>query len=289
MVRAANAASTRLADAHATRTTADLERMRMRTRVGERRHPTSEKSTRHSAVRRPIRYDPGMAAGRLFVITACTGAALLTVVACSSSSDAPGGTTAIPGVDASSGANGNDGSTAADGTTDASSGNEAGGDGGGDVDVPPRARATVTSALAACTDASSVVTLGSFAAPITTVEDGSTQGGLGVSVNCIVSQNAAMGFDIEATVSVSTVGSLHLQGSVDGTGATTTANVQLQKMGTGEWASTTGCTFDPNVSPGVSGVADGRLWVGVHCPAAATEGKPACDIDAEVRLENCNP
>jgi hypothetical protein len=226
-----------------------------------------------------------MAAARLFVITACTGAALLMVVACGSSSNPPAGTSGTPGVDASSGSTGNDGSSTADGS-DGSSGSS-GNDGGGDVDLPPRARAIVTSSLAACTDASAVVTLGSFTAPVTTVEDGSTQGGHGVSVNCIVSANAAMGFDIEATVSIGTVGSLHLHGSVDATGATTTADVQLNKLGTGEWASTTGCTLDPNVAPGMSGVADGRYWAGVHCAGATIEGRPACDIDAQIRLENC--
>jgi hypothetical protein len=233
----------------------------------------------------PLRYAPSMAAARLFVITACTGAALLMVFACGSSSNPPAGTSGTPGVDASSGSTGNDGSSPADGS-DGSSGSSgsSGKDAGPDAALP-RARGIVTSALAACPPAGAVVTIGSFMAPATPVEDGATQGGHGVSVNCLVADNG-MGFDVDTTVSVGSVGVLRVRGAVDPTGASSMATVTLDKLGTGEWVSTT-CTLDPNVSPGMSGIADGRYWAGVHCTGASTEGQPACDIDAQIRVENC--
>jgi hypothetical protein len=162
--------------------------------------------------------------------------------------------------------------------------------------VVPQAivRATLlTGSTGTCSVAGNSFAIGSFS-PITAAKPGDADPAGGtVDLSCSVLP-AAASFDVSVTFSVATGGAgsllkgFSMTGSRTSTGTsdgTATVGFALPKFTFGA----TDCTFDPGtVTGGVGGIAAGRYWTSFHCTGASrANSSDLCDIDGEVRVENC--
>ncbi len=172
-----------------------------------------------------------------------------------------------------------------DGGGSASDGGGAGDDGGADSGV--KARVILKSALAACANAGAGPAIGDFTTvPKRAVDDGTAENGHPVSVTCKVAAGSGVGpFVVSATITLGGVGTLTLSSGVDINGASSAAKISLAEDAVGTWSGMT-CTLDPTVDL-AAGVAIGRYWAGFKCTQATNAAGPACDLQGEVRIENC--
>ncbi len=196
------------------------------------------------------------------------------VVACSSSSSSVNGAS-------DGGVPSDDGGGA---SADAAGGGEGG---GGGADSGIKARVILKSALAACASAGAGLAIGDFTTmPKRAVDDGATENGHPVSATCTVAAGSGVGpFLVSATITLGGVGTLTLSSGVDMNGASSAAKISLAEDAGGTWSGMT-CTLDPTVDL-QAGVAIGRYWAGFKCTQATNAAGPACDIQGELRIENC--
>jgi hypothetical protein len=130
------------------------------------------------------------------------------------------------------------------------------------------------------------------------INDGDTQSGAGVSVQCSVTASGS-GFNVFATASLeSVVGGTYTVGSPDAqvlfTPGGTVSNVKVVTHGNTDVATfnESDCTFDYTDTDANSGpgIAAGRVWGTVTCPSAVdTAESPSqiCEIVSTFRFENC--
>jgi hypothetical protein len=133
-------------------------------------------------------------------------------------------------------------------------------------------------------------TIGGGGADDTTVADQGSAGGVPVGVSCTVSGSDSAGYNVFATATYGTLGTLTVQGHVDGTrNAQPNINGQFNdNLPQGMIANLTesNCTITyPN---GNMGVASGRIWAHIDCPTATDANRMrTCDANADFRFENC--
>jgi hypothetical protein len=185
-------------------------------------------------------------------------------------------------------------STSLDGGTSGSSGTS-GTSGGGATSQAIVQATLVKGASGSCTSAGQSIAIGTFS-PIGPVKDGDAYSNGGkVELSCSVVRAASGGFSINVSFDVSNGGDaggvaqgFAMSGARTATGAADgSALVGIAGPGL-DWASTT-CTFEPTkVTGGAGGIAAGRYWTTFHCTEARTNGSSQlCDIDGEIRIENC--
>ena len=145
-----------------------------------------------------------------------------------------------------------------------------------------------------CGAAGQAVAIGTFT-PIAPVKPGDADPGGGkVDLSCSVVP-AAPGFSVNVSFDVATGGAgslvkgFAMSGTRTSTGTgdgTATVAFALPNLTFGS----TMCTFDPTaVTGGVGGIAAGRYWTTFHCTdASRANSSDLCDIDGEIRVENCN-
>jgi hypothetical protein len=123
-----------------------------------------------------------------------------------------------------------------------------------------------------------------------TVADQGTSSGTPVSVSCTVSGNDSSGYNVFATAMYGSLGSLTVQGHVDGT-RNTQPNIEGQfndnlPQGMIANLSEKDCTI--TYTNGNMGVAAGRIWAHIDCPTANDANRMrTCDANADFRFENC--
>jgi hypothetical protein len=119
------------------------------------------------------------------------------------------------------------------------------------------------------------------------IADGADQSGAPVSVSCAVSGNDGSGYNVTASVELKGKGSFNMTGHLSAPGSSSPSTFHAAftlPLGLGAWGSD-GCTVDYSVG----GIAPGRLWATIHCPAMVdSNNNHVCDGTADVRLENCN-
>lgn len=151
----------------------------------------------------------------------------------------------------------------------------------------------LTGATGTCSVAGQTVAIGSFA-PIAPVKAGDADPAGGkVDLSCKVAP-AASGFDVNVTFDVSTGGAGSLVKGFAMTGSRTSTgtgggNASVAFALPGFTFGATTCTFDPAAATGgAGGIAAGRYWTAFHCTGASrSNSSDRCDIDGEIRVENC--
>jgi hypothetical protein len=188
---------------------------------------------------------------------------------------------------------GSSGTTAAPLPTSTTGGGGDGGSGGPSTAVP---QAIVQAKLAkgasgTCLAAGQSIAIGTFS-PIAPAKHGDVgPDGAKTELSCKVAPEGS-GFAINVSFDVSNAGAVVQGFAMSGLRtASGTANgsalvgFALPDL---DYASTA-CTFDPTAATGgVGGIAAGRYWTTFHCTDAQRNGSSdLCDIDGEVRVENC--
>jgi hypothetical protein len=214
------------------------------------------------------------------------------LLACSSGS----GSTSLDG--GSSGSSGTSGTAGTSGTSGTSGTAGTSGTSGGTATSQAIVRAKlVKGASGTCSAAGQSIAIGTFS-PIGPVKNGDAYPGAGkVELSCSVVPAASGGFSVNVSFDVTNAGDaggvaqgFAMQGARTATG-TADGDALVAIAGPGlDWGSTT-CTFDPTtvtVGAGAGGIAAGRYWTTFHCTEARTNGSSQlCDIDGEIRIENC--
>ena len=132
----------------------------------------------------------------------------------------------------------------------------------------------------------------------TSVNDGDSQDGKQVSVNCSVTANSDGSFQVNASVTLASTGSVTINAKVTGSGQQTGVHGVFQRSDFGRFDEND-CTIDFTRVSGM-GVAAGRVWGDLDCPHASDPSQPrpnpdggseevahACEGTAEFRFENC--
>ena len=121
------------------------------------------------------------------------------------------------------------------------------------------------------------------------INDGASQDGI-VHVQCSVTPSGS-GFNVQADATydnVSAGGSFEIAGMVTSQGGTVSAN--FGSIDDGSYSGT-GCTvtYEYQGMTGYGGVAAGKIWGHVDCPAAVDTSlmNSQCDASADFVFENC--
>jgi len=225
----------------------------------------------HSALLRS-----GVSACFVILVAACSGSS-------SSSSGSDGGTSGTSGTSGSSGTSGTSGGTSGSSGTSGTSGTS-----------PAVARVIVSATLARgtstdaeCPDDGKVLAIGTFQPPAPVADGSSTNGGQ-VAVSCRVATSGT-GFDANANVQLtgSSAGALLFNGSPSAAGTSSSGSISLTVQGLTYTSSS--CVLTVDATSG-QGIAAGRYWANVKCAAATEQAtKHVCDIQAQIRVENCAP
>ncbi len=114
-----------------------------------------------------------------------------------------------------------------------------------------------------------------------------------VDLSCSVSATGS-GFSVNVSFDVAKAGAnglvrgFAMSGARTATGTADGTALVAFALPSQSYSSTT-CTFDPTaVTGGAGGIAAGRYWTTFHCTEARTNGSSdICDLDGEIRIENC--
>jgi hypothetical protein len=141
------------------------------------------------------------------------------------------------------------------------------------------------------------VGVGTIGAGGQSVNDGDSQDGKQVNVNCSVSANSDGSFQVNASVTLGGTGSVTINGKLTGSGTQTNVHGVFQRGDFGRFDEND-CTIDFS-SKSNMGVAAGRVWGVLDCPHASDPSQPrpnpaggdqvprACEGTAEFKFENC--
>jgi len=117
------------------------------------------------------------------------------------------------------------------------------------------------------------------------VNNGEAWNGHTVTADCSVTADGD-GFQVQASVSVDTVGSFSVSGRFTTTGPITPVQGIFQRGDTGSFKQDNCTVTYPR--PDEMKIAGGRVWAQIDCPDATFEAQNRiCHAQAEFRFENC--
>ena len=107
------------------------------------------------------------------------------------------------------------------------------------------------------------------------------------SVTCSVIPSGDASYQVKGSLTLSgpNGGGFDIDGSFAPDAEATGINVVVSRASGGTYSST---SCRARYTSTLQGVAPGRVWAEITCPAAASnDGSQSCDVVAQVRLENC--